>query len=165
MSFHSTKKQIFGLIGWFAVSFAAAAIGSAATFQAAPFYMHLIRPDWAPPPWLFGPVWTVLYTFMAVSAWLVWRASGFRRARTALTLFLIQLGFNALWSWLFFHWHRGILAFVEILLLWFIIAGTLFSFWRIRPLAGGLLVPYLLWVGFAAVLNYSLWQLNPHVLL
>jgi tryptophan-rich sensory protein len=109
-------------------------------------------------------VWTFLYILMALAAWLVWRVDGFRPARTALTLFLLQLALNALWSWLFFGWHRGALAFGDILLLWVLIAATLVAFWRTRPLAGALLVPYLLWVSFAAALNYSVWRLNPQVL-
>ena len=157
-------KQIAGLLGWLAVSFTAAAIGGAASIQASPFYTQLLRPDWAPPPAIFGPVWTVLYALMGIAAWLVWRVGGFRAARSALSLFLVQLALNALWSWLFFRWHRGALAFADILLLWAVIAATLISFWRIRPLAGALLVPYLLWVSFASALNYSVWQLNPQVL-
>jgi tryptophan-rich sensory protein len=101
---------------------------------------------------------------MGIAAWLVWRVGGFRAAKSALTLFLVQLVLNALWSWLFFGWHHGGLAFVDILLLWALIVATLISFWRINPLAGALLVPYLLWVSFASALNYSVWQLNPQVL-
>jgi tryptophan-rich sensory protein len=158
------SKQIVALLGWLVVSFAAAAIGGAATSQAGPFYTQLVRPEWAPPPSIFGPVWTVLYALMGVAAWLVWRVRGFRAARSALVLFLVQLALNALWSWLFFGWHRGALALADILLLWALIVATLIAFWRIRPLAGALLVPYLLWVSFASVLNYSVWQLNPGVL-
>ncbi|HEU4339071.1 MAG TPA: TspO/MBR family protein [Planctomycetota bacterium] len=154
------RKQIVGLAGWLVVCFSAAAIGGAASIQAGPFYTQLARPDWAPPPSIFGPVWTVLYILMGIAAWLVWRVGGFRAARTALTFFLIQLALNALWSWLFFGWHRGALAFADILLLWAMIVATLRSFWRISPLAGALLVPYLLWVSFASALNYSVWQLN-----
>ena len=160
----STRKQIVGLVTWLIVSFMAATIGGAATIQAGPFYTQLLRPDWAPPPTIFGPVWTVLYVLMGIAAWLVWRVGGFRAARPALTLFLVQLALNALWSWLFFGWHRGALAFVDILLLLALIVVTLLAFWRIRPLAGVLLVPYLLWVSFASALNYSVWQLNPQVL-
>lgn len=160
----TTQKQILGLLSWLIVSFIAAAIGGAASFQADPFYTQLLRPDWAPPATIFGPVWTVLYALMGVSAWLVWRVGGFRAAKSALTLFLVQLAFNALWSWLFFRWHRGALAFADILLLCALIIATLIFFWRIRPLAGALLVPYLLWVGFASALNYSVWQRNPQVL-
>ena len=101
---------------------------------------------------------------MAISAWLVWRSGGFRTNRTALSLFIAQLLLNALWSWLFFAWHRGALAFADTVLLWAIIVATLFLFWRVRLLAGVLPIPYLLWVGFASVLNYSLWKLNPLIL-
>lgn len=160
----SKRKQFVGLVGWILGSFVAAAIGGAASLQAGPFYTQLARPDWAPPSFLFGPVWTVLYALMGIAAWLVWRDAGFRAAKTALTLFLVQLALNALWSWLFFAWHRGGLAFADILLLWALIVGTLIAFWRIRPLAGALLVPYLMWVSFASALNYSVWQLNPEIL-
>ena len=120
--FHITpltnQKQIVGLAGWLVVSFIAAAIGGAASIQAGPFYAQLVRPDWAPPGSIFGPVWTALYALMGIAAWLVWRVDGFRAARFALILFLAQLTLNALWSWLFFGWHRGALAFADILLLW-----------------------------------------------
>jgi tryptophan-rich sensory protein len=160
-----TKQgQIIGLVGWLFVSFVAAAIGGAASIHAGPFYMQLARPAWAPPPFLFGPVWTVLYVLMGIAAWLVWRVGGFHAARSALTLFLAQLACNALWSWLFFGWHRGGLAFADILVLWTLIVATLVAFWRIKPLAGVLLVPYLLWVSFASALNYSVWQLNSQAL-
>ena len=159
-----THKQIIGFAAWLAVSFTAAAVGSAASIQAGPFYTQLMRPEWAPPSGLFGPVWTILYVLMGIAAWLVWRVGGFRAARTALTLFLVQLAVNALWSWLFFGWQRGGLAFADIILLWALIVATLVSFWRIRPLASALLIPYLLWVSFATALNYSVWQLNPQVL-
>lgn len=158
------QKQIIGLIGWLIVSFVAAAIGAAASIEAGSFYTQLVRPDWAPPPSIFGPVWTVLYALMGVAAWLVWRIGGFRAGRPPLTLFMVQLALNALWSWLFFGWHRGALAFADILLLWVFIVVTSYCFWRIKPVAGLLLVPYLLWVTFAAALNYSVWQLNPQVL-
>lgn len=152
------------MLAWSTVSFIAAGIGAAASIQAGSFYTRLARPEWAPPPGLFGPVWTVLYALMGIAAWLVWRAGGFRAARAALTLFLVQLLVNALWSWLFFAWHLGALAFADVVVLWALIVATLFEFWRVRPLAGALLVPYLLWVSFASVLNYSVWQLNPQIL-
>ncbi len=159
-----SNKQILGLIGWLAVTFAAAAIGSAASIQSSTFYTELAQPQWAPPSGVFGPVWTTLYALMAVAAWLVWRINGFRSARTALTLFLVQLVLNALWTWLFFGWRLGAWAFADILVLWVFIVATLIAFWRIKPWAGVLLVPYLLWVSFAAVLNYTVWQLNPQAL-
>lgn len=158
------RKQFLGLVGWFGITFIAAGVGSVASINAETFYMQLARPEWAPPPFIFGPVWTVLYALMGVAAWLVWHIGGFHAARTALTLFLMQLAINALWSWLFFGWQLGALAFAGILFLWALILATLITFWHIRPLAGALLTPYLLWVSFAAVLNYTVWQLNPHVL-
>jgi tryptophan-rich sensory protein len=101
---------------------------------------------------------------MAVAAWLVWRIDGVHAARTALTLFAIQLAINALWSWLFFGWQQGALAFAGVLFLWALILATVIAFWRLRPLAGVLMIPYLIWVSFASVLNYVIWRLNPQVL-
>lgn len=153
-----------GLLAWLAISFSAAAVGGFASANAAPFYQQLVRPDWAPPAWLFGPAWTLLYLLMAVAAWLVWRDRGFRGATAALTLFLVQLAANALWTWLFFAWHLGALAFVEIVILWMLILATIVAFWRVRPLAGALLLPYLAWVTFASALAWSTWRLNPGIL-
>jgi benzodiazapine receptor len=157
-------QQIAGLAGWLVVSFIVAAIGGAASVEAGPFYKQLVRPEWAPPSSIFGPVWTILYILMGIAAWLVWRVGGFRAARSALVLFLVQLALNALWSWLFFAWQRGGLAFADILLLWMLIVATIVLFWRVSPLAGVLLVPYLLWVTFASALNYAIWRLNPQTL-
>ena len=101
---------------------------------------------------------------MAVSAWLVWRERGWARAGGALGLFLVQLALNALWSWLFFGWHHGALAFADIVALLVLIIATIIAFGRIKPLAAWLLVPYLAWVCFATALNYSVWQRNPPLL-
>jgi tryptophan-rich sensory protein len=101
---------------------------------------------------------------MAVAAWLVWLAAPAARTRAALGLFLAQLAANALWSWLFFAWQLGGWALAEVTLLWLLILGTLVAFYRVRPLAGLLLVPYLAWVSFAAVLNWTLWMANPGTL-
>jgi len=158
------RQQFTGLIGWFIVSFAVSAVGAIASIEARSFYAGLEQPDWAPPGWLFGPVWTLLFALMAIAAWLVWRNGGFRTNRIALSLFLTQLLFNALWSWLFFAWRLGGPAFADILLLWVLILATLVAFWRAERLAGILLLPYLLWVSFAAFLNYAVWQLNPALL-
>ena len=149
------------LAGWLAASFVAAALGAVATRQAPEFYAQLVRPDWAPPGWLFGPVWTLLYAMMAIAAWRVWRKAGFG---TALYLFLAQLALNALWSWLFFAWRLGGAAFGEILLLWLLIAATVAAFFRIDRLAAALLVPYLAWVSFACALTYAVWRANPQLL-
>lgn len=160
----SWHKQLWGLLAWLGICLIAVGAGSVASIKAGAFYAQLVRPEWAPPAFVFGPVWTTLYVLMAVSAWLVWRIDGVRAARMALGLFLLQLAVNVLWSWLFFRWHLGALAFADVILLWFLIVMMVSSFWRLRPLAGALQIPYLLWVGFAAVLNYSVWQLNPQLL-
>lgn len=160
----STKKQIAGLVFWLGVTCVAAVMGSMASIQAGSFYIGLEQPSWAPPGSVFGPVWTVLYLLMGIAAWLVWRERGFAGARTALVLFLVQLVLNALWSWLFFAWKMGGPAFADIIVLWALIVAMLIGFWRIKPLAGALLLPYLAWVSFASVLNYTVWQLNPQVL-
>jgi benzodiazapine receptor len=164
MHMQSTRRQIIGLGGWLLLSFIVSAIGAAASVQAKSFYGQLAQPAWAPPSWVFGPVWTVLYVLMAVAAWLVWRSGGFRQNRLALGFFLVQLVFNALWSWLFFGWRLGGWAFADILALLVSLAITLVLFWRVRRAAGVLLIPYLLWVTFAAVLNFVVWQMNPQVL-
>jgi len=154
-------RQFIGLIAWLAVSFIAAAIGAAASVRAGSFYTQLVRPDWAPPPEVFGPVWTVLYALMGISAWMIWRVGGFRAARTALTIFLVQLAVNALWSWLFFGWHLGALVFADIVVLWALVLATLIVFWRLIRWAAALLVRYLLWISLAAALNLAVLQLNP----
>ncbi|MCU0784896.1 MAG: tryptophan-rich sensory protein [Verrucomicrobia bacterium] len=124
------------------------------------WYATLKKPSWNPPGWIFGPVWTALYTMMAVAAWLVWKRGGFVAQRRPLLIFLAQLALNALWTPLFFGLHRPGLAFAEIVLLWLAIAATIPTFWRVSSLAAWLLVPYLAWVSFAAVLNFTLWRLK-----
>lgn len=164
MTITSVPRQIIGLVGWLLLSFAAAAIGAVASADAGSFYEQLVRPSWAPPGWLFAPVWSILYALMGVAAWLVWRSSGFSLGKTALTLFIIQLGANALWTWLYFAWRSGALAFAEILLLWCLIVATAAAFRRHNVLAALLLLPYLAWVTFASALTFSTWQLNPDLL-
>jgi len=164
MSDKTMSGRLLGLLAWLAVTFAAAAVGSIASIHAKSFYAQLARPEWAPPAYVFGPVWTVLYLLMAVAAWLVWCTGGFRSARLALSLYLVQLAVNALWSWLFFAWQLGAPAFADIVLLWILILLTMAAFWRQRTSAGWLLVPYFLWVSFALLLNYSIWRLNSQML-
>ena len=156
----SRQRQLLGLVAWILVSFAAASIGALASITAASFYGNLARPNWAPPSWLFAPVWSVLYVLMGFAAWLVWRSHGFKAGRTALVLFISQLAANALWTWLFFAWRQGAAAFVEILILWVLIVATVASFWRLNTLAGVLMIPYLAWVTFACALTFSVWRLN-----
>jgi tryptophan-rich sensory protein len=158
------SKQVWGLVAWLLLSYIAAAVGGIASANAGSFYEQLSRPGWAPPASLFAPVWSVLYFFQGLAAWLVWRARGFNGARAALGLFMLQLAANALWTWLFFAWRQGAWAFAEILLLWILILATGAAFWRVRPWAGALLLPYLLWVSYASALTYSVWQRNPQLL-
>lgn len=160
----SRRTLLLGLVGWLAVSFAAAAMGGVASANAGSFYNSLARPSWAPPSSLFGPVWTVLYVLIGVAAWLVWKKAGFSRARGALTLFILQLLANGLWTWIFFAWRQGALAFAEILVLWVMIAVNIALFWRVTRWAGALLLPYLAWVSFATALTYAVWQRNPQAL-
>lgn len=160
----SRMQKVAGLVGWLVVTGLAAFAGSVASRRSQEFYGTLIRPEWAPPPEVFGPVWTVLYLLMAVAAWLVWKRGGFARAGTALGLYLVQLVANALWSWLFFAWRMGAAAFVDIVLLWLLVAATIVAFWRHSRLAAALLLPYLAWISYAAALNLRLWQLNPGTL-
>jgi len=160
----SASRQVVGLLGWLILSFAAAGIGAVASSEAGAFYEQLVRPFWAPPGWLFAPVWTVLYVLMGTAAWLVWRLHGFKQARTPLTLFVIQLAANALWTWVFFVWRQGALALVEIALLWCLIAAAIASFRRFSNLAAALLLPYLAWVTFASALTFATWRLNSHLL-
>lgn len=160
----SALAQAGGLLGWLAVVFAAAAVGAVASVDAGDFYAQLVRPAWAPPGWVFGPVWTVLYLLMGVAAWLVWREPVACQRGRALTVFLVQLVANALWSWLFFAWRIGPLAFADVLLLLVLIAVTIAAFWRVRRLAGILMLPYLAWVCLATALTWAVWQGNPGVL-
>lgn len=156
--------QILGLPAWLLPGFATAGLGALASADAGYFYEQLVRPGWAPPGWLFAPVWSALYLLMGIAAWLVWRVRGFAAARTALSLYLVQLALNALWSWLFFVWHLGAAAFGDVALLGLLVLATCIAFWRVRPAAGALLVPYLAWVGFAGTLAWSAWKLNPRLL-
>ncbi len=164
MTPRSLSTQIVGLIVCLLLCFAAAGIGGIASAQSPAFYRLLDRPAFAPPAWVFGPVWTMLYTMQAVAAWLVWRDRGLKQAALPLTMFATQLIVNALWTWLFFAWQLGAAAFVEILLLNVLIVATIVLFWRVRPIAGAILIPYLAWVAFASVLSYAIWQRNPQLL-
>ncbi len=156
--------SVQGLLVWLALAYVTATVGAIASVDAREFYAQLTQPAWAPPGWVFAPVWASLYTMMGIAAWLVWKPRGFVGAATALTLFCIQLAINALWSWLFFAWHLGVVAFVDVLLLWALIVTTVVTFWRVSHLAAILLLPYLAWVTFASVLTFSVWQLNPDLL-
>ena len=155
----SLGRRALGLIGWLLLCFAAASPG--ALFMPGDWYATLNKPAWNPPGWLFGPVWSALYTMMAVAAWLVWQRGGFNAQPWPLTVFLTQLLLNAVWTPLFFGLHWPGVAFAEIILLWLAIAATMRFFWPVSRVAAWLLAPYLAWVSFAAVLNGTLWRLNP----
>lgn len=163
MSTRSPGPQLLALLGWLAVVFSAAAVGAVASVDAAAFYAQLSKPSWAPPAGLFGPVWSALYTLMGISVWLAWRSGG-PAWHAGRGLFLAQLAANALWSWLFFAWHRGAWAMAEVVFLLALIVANQWTFWRGNRLAALLLLPYLLWVAFASVLTWTVWQGNPALL-
>ena len=149
-------RSAAALAGFIVLVVLAALFGSA--FQPSEWYAALRKPPLTPPNWIFGPVWSFLYLCIAVAAWLVWRAR--RGATRPLARWATQLLLNALWSWLFFGLHRPGFALLEIALLLVLVVATTTAFFRVRSLAGALLVPYLVWVGFASYLNAGIWYLN-----
>ena len=152
---------MIGLVVSIAVCFGAGLVGSLFTARSVgDWYLALDKPAWTPPSAVFGPVWSLLYLLMGIAAWLVWRRGGFAAHPVALTLFASQLVLNAVWSFLFFGLRLPGAAFVEIVVLWALILATLIAFWRAVPVAGLLLVPYLLWVSLASALNFAIWRLN-----
>lgn len=153
---HSAPRHVVALVGWVALSFCAALTG--AFFTPGEWYASLSKPTWNPPPWLFGPVWSALYLMMAVAAWRVWRCHGWHRA---IMTYLLQLLLNAAWTPVFFGLRQPGWAFAVIIALWFAIWLTMRAFARLDRAAAWLLAPYAAWVTFAAVLNFSLWRLNP----
>jgi tryptophan-rich sensory protein len=154
-------KDAIALVASLVVCLAAADLGAWFTFQSlATWYAELKKPAFQPPGWVFAPVWTALYVAMAVAAWLVWRQRKRTPALYPLLLFAMQLSLNVAWSYTFFYLRRPELALADIILLWLAIAATMSAFWHSSRVAGWLLLPYLLWVSFAAVLNYSIWTLN-----
>lgn len=150
------------LVGFIALSQAAGLIGTLFTADAIPaWYATLVRPEFAPPNWVFGPVWTLLYLAMGIAAYLVWEKGSERRdVKIALGIFLVQLALNTWWSIIFFGQQNIGGALLEISILWLTIVLTIFAFARISRTAAWLLVPYLLWVSFATYLNYAFWVLN-----
>lgn len=145
------------LLAWLGISFLPALAGAA--FPAPDYYRSLRRPPWAPPTWLFGPAWTLLYASMGVAAWLVAR-DGERAARPALAIFGVQLALNAAWTPIFFGLRRPGLALIEIVAMWLAVAAATVAFFGRRAAAGALLVPYLAWVSYAAALNWEIWRHN-----
>jgi benzodiazapine receptor len=146
------------LLMWLATVAAVAVLG--AQFGPDAWYLALKKPSFNPPDWVFGPVWALLYLAMAVAGWLVLREPPSRERRIALTLMGVQLALNAAWSLLFFGLHLPGVAFVDIAALWIAIIATIVAFNAVRPAAAVTMVPYLLWVSFALVLNGTIWALN-----
>ena len=155
-------NNFFKLVIAIAVSETAGIIGSFFTISAIPtWYAGLVKPALNPPAWVFGPAWTTLYALMGIAAFLVWKNGWERKdVRAALGIFSIQLFLNATWSIIFFGLKNPGWALVDIAALWLAIVWTMLVFYKISKPAAYLLMPYLLWVSFAAYLNYSIWMLN-----
>jgi tryptophan-rich sensory protein len=154
-------NSIVALTGFFAACFVTASSG--AIFTPGPWYESLNRPSWRPPNWLFPPAWTVLFVTIAIAGWMVWRVAGLEGAIIPFAIYALQLVLNFAWSALFFGLRRPDLAFAEVLFFWASILATIIAFHGVDPAAGWLLVPYLCWVTFAAVLNFAMMRLNPRV--
>ena len=158
MKLNNFLKLVIAIV----VSELAGVIGSVFTISSIPtWYSTLQKPSFSPPNWIFGPAWTTLYFFMGVAAFLVWRHGVERKeVKTALAIFGGQLALNTLWSIIFFGLHNPFWAFVEIIILWLAILLTIVSFYKVSKTAAYLLLPYILWVSFASVLNFSILVLN-----
>ena len=154
----ANKSDWIGLVISILICFTAAGLGSLATIPEIPnWYQTIKKPAWTPPNWLFGPVWTALYLAMAVAAWLVWKRAGLE---AALWLFVIQLALNLAWSFIFFKFHSPAWALLDIIFLWLAILATAVKFVTVSKAAALLLVPYLIWVTYAASLNFAIWRMN-----
>jgi translocator protein len=151
------------LVGFLAACFLVAGVSSTFSVAAIPhWYAALNKPSFNPPNAIFGPVWTLLYALMAIAAWLVWKTPGKSALRTAaLRIFWLQLFLNFAWSWIFFRQHQLAGALLEIVVLWLAIVAATILFLRVAKLAAWLMLPYVAWVAFAAVLNFEIWRLNP----
>jgi translocator protein len=156
------KINYFKLVFSIVICQLAGFIGSFFTVSSvSTWYLTLNKPFFNPPGWLFGPVWIILYFLMGISLYIVWN-KGIKssKSKIALSVFGLQLILNSLWSILFFGLKSPLLAFVEIIILWIAILSTLIYFHRISKIASYLLIPYILWVSFAAILNFSIYYLN-----
>lgn len=149
-------------IGSVLIPFLVASIGSYVTIsQISTWYVALAKPSWAPPNWLFGPVWTILYILMGISLFLIWRKGFYRQdVKFAILIFAVQLILNLLWSVVFFGAHSLFGGFVVIMLLWIAIFANIIAFSVLSRTAGLLLIPYIIWVSIASYLNYSVYLLN-----
>lgn len=154
--------QIMGLLFWLSLCYLVAWTGAQVSpgIASPEWYNALNKPTWNPPAWLFGPVWSALYTMMGIAAWLIWKDYGFKHAKPAIVVFLIQLALNGLWSQLFFNFQALGWALIEIIILLGAIFITTFLFFQKKSAAGWLMVPYILWVSFATALTAAIWVLN-----
>ncbi|HJU45816.1 MAG TPA: TspO/MBR family protein [Chitinophagaceae bacterium] len=154
-------KPIFKLLISLAIPLATGAIAGIFTSNSVDtWYITLNRPGFAPPNWVFGPVWTTLYILMGISLYMIWRLPADDRRNQALGVFIIQLALNFFWSFLFFYLHSPGAALVDIILLWLAIIIMLRRFYRCKPIAAWINIPYLLWVSFALALNWAFYRLN-----
>jgi translocator protein len=151
------RPSWWGLLPFAAAVTAAALLGVLGVSGTSAEYQNLEQPSWAPPSWLFGPVWTILYAMIAVAGWLVWRRTGWNRA---LTVYAVQLILNAAWTPIFFGFGQYGLALIDIVLMWIAIGATVFLFRPVSRAAAWLLVPYWAWVTFATALNAAIWSAN-----
>jgi len=158
-----TEFDIVSFIGWIIFCEVVGILGSTATIPNIPtWYAGLVKPSFTPPNWIFGPVWITLYALMGIAAFRVSRVEkNKRKVKAALGLFIVQLFLNFLWSFVFFGWHAIPASFIIISLLWIFLLLLIVQFEKLDKPAGLLLIPYVLWVSFAAVLNYAIWILNP----
>ena len=155
------KKSILPFLISILIVFSFGFIGSFFTTSSITnWYAFINKPLFSPPNWIFGPVWTLLYILMGVSAFLIWQKRDNLKTKPALIFYGIQLILNALWSIIFFGMHNPGLALLEIVILWLFILITLIKFYKINKTAGLLFIPYLAWVSFASILNYAIWMLN-----
>jgi translocator protein len=157
-----TGMKWLALLGSLLLCYTVAALGGWWTSaELTDWYLSLKRPSIAPPNWIFGPVWSLLYALMAVAVWEIWLTPSSPLRSKALLLFLVQLLLNLLWTWLFFHEHDIPNALIDIFLLWIAIGSEIVIFWRLQPSAAWLMTPYWAWVSFAVFLNFEYWRLNP----
>lgn len=156
------RHDVLALVGLLLLVYAVAAVGGLLTARSVgDWYKSLNKPWWTPPSWVFGPAWTLLYTLMAIAVWLIWRRGGETAVTLPLALWAVQLALNLAWSAVFFYARQPAWAMADIVLLWLAIAATMVTFWRVTPVAGWLLLPYLLWVTYASTLNWGIWRMNP----
>ncbi|MCW5681866.1 MAG: tryptophan-rich sensory protein [Xanthobacteraceae bacterium] len=154
-------KSVFRLLACLALCFAIAALGALATTPKIPgWYTGLTKPAFTPPNYLFPIVWNILYAMMAVSLWRLWQSPRGDLRNRAVTLFLLQLAVNLAWSWIFFGAESIRGGLVAILALDLLVAWTIFAAWRVDRIAAALLLPYLLWIGYATALNAEIVRLN-----